>query len=729
MKKSGSALKSVIIGLAILGLFLAIKTGLDLKPVPDSLTRLISDINKFQAIDCHGNPLTVTYQNRWNSYNFLPLHDIPEFLQQSFIIAEDKRFYDHNGVDWKARCRAVWQNVKRLAAVRGASTISEQVVRLIRPRPRTLWSRWLEGFEARSLERNVTKNEILEFYLNQVPYASNRRGVLQAARYYFNRDLDTLSMKEMMALSVLVRAPSHLDLYKNPETIEPSIDRLALRLQSAGLLSQEDCRQIQDDRFQLEKPVLPVYAGHFINYIFSTAFEEFFHAEHVLRTTLDSNIQKFSQEILDQRLTDLKPRKVTNGAVLIVDHTSNEVLAWVNAGKGNPDVPCSQIDAVTALRQPGSSMKPFLYALALESGWTASHVLDDQALMEPVGQGLHAYHNYSRTFYGPVSLREALGNSLNIPAIHTIQFVGVDHYLSRLRSLGFESLFQHPDYYGDGLALGNGEVKLLELVQAYTALANRGTLRPLKMLANQYSSGGKKQVFSEEIASIISNILSDPGARHLEFGASSLLNFTVQTAVKTGTSSDYRDAWAIGYNYKYTAGVWMGNLDGKPMDDVSGAIGPTMVLRSIFAELNRFDETKPLYLSPHLVKKEICDPAIQLLDGDCLNRTEWFIAGTEPKAEKQETAEADIRLVRPADGIQLAMDPRIPDDREAFEFYLAGITKNEMVDWIVDNKSSGKIQGGRYLWPMQRGKHVVKATVWKEQTKVLETGTVQFIVK
>ena len=259
--------------------------------------------------------------------------------------------------------------------------------------------------------------------------------------------------------------------------------------------------------------------------------------------------------------------------------------------------------------------------------------------------------------------------------------------------------------------------------------ANGGVFSPLKVLQDRQLPYESQRIFSGEVASLIANILSDPAARHLEFGSGNLLSFPVQTAVKTGTSSDYRDAWAVGFDYHYTVGVWMGNLDGSSMDGVTGSTGPAMVLRSIFAELNKFKETRPLYLSPKLIKKEICDPAIEVRDGDCLHRTEWFIAGTEPETEAHEYSEEVIKLVRPTKVLQMAMDPRIPDDQEAFEFFIAGINTNDIVAWEIDDTPSTMTRGGSYVWPLTRGVHTVKATVWRNNDKIFQSDNIQFCVK
>ncbi len=716
--------------LAIAGVVLVLRTIADVRTPRLSLTAQGAPTERFQVVDRHGEPLGISYQTRFNTSNLLALHEMPPLLREAFVTSEDRHFYTHHGVDWAARVGAISQNLRAGKKVRGASTITEQVVRILHPRPRSVWSRWVEGFEAMVLETHASKGEILEFYLNQVPYAANRRGVAQAARYYFNRDLNTLTHKEMLALAVLPRAPSALDLYQHPDRIEGGIARLAEAMVARGELTADDRDGLRTTTLALEPASPALGAEHFVTYIRETAPYRL--SEHgVLPTTLDGALQRNVQQLLDARIAQLARKQVHNGAALVVDHTTGEILAWAVAGAGSDATPGGAIDAVRAPRQPGSSMKPFLYALALDSGWSPATILDDSPMAEAIGGGLHDFHNYSHTFYGKLTLREALGNSLNIPALLTIQFVTPVRYLDVLHRLGFQSLSQSADFYRDGLALGNGEVSLLEMVQAYATLANRGALRPLTPLAQGDPAQIRRQIYSPEAASIIANILSDPFARRLEFGAGSVLNLPVQTAVKTGTSTDYRDAWVLGFNSRYVVGVWLGNLDQTPMDGVTGSTGPALVLRSIFAQLNQQQKLSPLYLSPKLVRQEICtgDPTLAAKDL-CFPRTEYFIPGSEPRPDVATTPTPTLfRILRPSEGLQLAYDPRIPAESQAFEWVVEGLKEGERVRWVLDDHEIAVTAEPHYVWNVTRGDHRLSAQVIGAAPTPTRARTVQFRVK
>ena len=725
----GNKLRRAVLGGLLAGAIglsvLAIVTWWQVQPVLQDYRALASDMHRVQVLDRHGVPMNVTYQNRWNLHDVRALHEIPEFLQQAFLTAEDRRFQQHSGIDWAARLSALWMNIRHGRAVRGASTLSEQVVRMLHPRPRTLWSRWLEGWEAQALEAELSKPDILEFYLNQVPYGRNWRGVAQAARGYFNRDLETLNRKEMLALAVLVRAPSALDPWKKGSSsrLEEALQRLADDLRQRNILSPEERQRIQQEALTLEAPSLPVDASHFVRHL---RLQE--NTGDQLRSTLDSGLQARVQSLLNERLKALTSKNLHNAAALVVDHQTGEVLAWVVAG--DESTPGHDIDPVLLPRQPGSALKPFLYTAALEKGWSAATLIEDAPLQDAVGTGLHAFRNYSRHYYGPVSLREALGNSLNTPAVRTVQYVGVNAYMHILKQLGFVSLGDDSRKYDVGIALGNGEVTLFELVQAYSALARQGRLRPLRLRFEDDTERKEVEVFSAPAASLIGHILSDPYARQLEFGASSVLNLPVQTAAKTGTSTDYRDAWAVGYNYRYVVGIWMGNLDQKPTDGVTGSTGPSLALRAMFAELNRHAQTHRLPLNRQLVPQEICLPATgQDASADCIKRTEYFLPGHpwQEAALPPKTYKLDI--LRPTMGLQIAYDPRIPAELQAFRWEVSPLPEGTQIEWFLNGQREARTTSPQYLWPVTQGKYELLVIAHLPDGNVEKTGPVNFIVK
>ncbi|MBF0379146.1 MAG: transglycosylase domain-containing protein [Desulfamplus sp.] len=852
-----SIITSIFISTAFISLFLF--TYKSIETIPSLISILNKEYDEHELeksinsepiliTDRNGYPLNTTYSTKWNKSDNLNIYEIPELIQKIFILSEDRSFYKHNGVDWRARIDALFQNIKAKKVVRGASTITEQVVRMIHPRKRTIWSRWIEGFEAYQLEKISSKKDILEFYLNQIPFSSNRRGIAQAARFYFDRTLSTLSIKEILALAILIRAPSAYNLYHYPRKIDKPLDRLAQRAIIQGVITKSQWDQVKNLPFEIKSSNLNVQAPHFIRHVYETLNKLNSFEPHTIKTTLDTALQSKAEKILFTALKNQKKHKVHDAALLIIKHSTGEIVAWVSTstpthttniafqinklanpisptpsllpnGDGNnnyslplervgegqnnylksyrysvaqnwgKDIPSAKfIDAAKALRQPGSALKPFLYALALEKGWSAATIINDEPLDDAVGLGVHTYHNYSNIHYGPVTLRDALGNSLNIPAIKTIRFTGVEEYLKMLKKVGIKTLNRHPDFYGDGLALGNGEVRLYDMVQAYSVLANAGKFVPLicfypsnfnandsygyekinshnfKYLDNIYLNS--EQLVSEEVASIIGNILSDNGARTLEFGDNDLLNFPVQTAVKTGTSSDYRDSWAMGYNRYYTAGVWMGNLDGSPTIELSGSRGSAFVLRSIFAELNRIREqgsvdvvsydsiantsnansviaggnhsdrgNSPLYMSPKLVKADVLVfKRKNSYDNKYIKKTEWFTSENQAqrfnqiKITNQRQNFKKFEFVNPVNGLEIAMDPRIPDELEHIDFKVTGLLPNYRVRWIINNKYFLN-KNATLQWKIERGRHKASAQLIDKKDNIIGTDSVEFLVK
>ncbi|HEY0973691.1 MAG TPA: transglycosylase domain-containing protein [Solimonas sp.] len=685
-------------------LALVAATALGQRALPARLDLATETAGRIAVLDRDGRLLRAHYDGGWNLHERLSLEAMPALLREAFIAAEDRRFWTHSGLDWRARLAAVAQNLRAGRALRGASTISEQVVRLLNPRPRTLWSRWLEGWEALRLEARFSKAEILEFYLNQVPYGANRRGVLPAARLYFDRHVDSLSQAEMLALAVLVRAPSRLS--REPQALLAGVRRLAQALQQDGTLDAATVAAVLSAPVVPSRHVPPMQAAHFHREVERRWQMLGASPQDRVRSSLDARLQAQAEAYLRERLNDLAREGARQGAVLIVELPEHRVRAWAVGDREHADV--IGIDSVRSPRQPGSTLKPLLYAQAIERGWSAETPIEDAPLAERVNRGLHQYRNYSRQHYGTVSLREALGNSLNIPAIKALQFVGAGAFLQKLHTLGIDSLRQHPNAYGDGLALGNGEVSLYELVQAYAALAHDGRWQPLTVFEDAREPRPLVHGFDVAAARAVSAILADPGARQLEFGDGGVLRFPAATAVKTGTSNDYRDAWTLAYDARYVVGVWIGNLSGRETEGVTGARGPALLTRSLLAALA--DSRRPLAVAA------ATDPAD---DG------EHPVIATGAEAANAESP----RLLQPFEGLQMAMDPRIPESLQAFEFRLDWREPVSTVEWWVDGQVVARGEALHWSWPLRRGAHRVRAQVMGLDGATRATQEVEFRVR
>lgn len=679
---------------AALVLLLVLATLIAQRALPDTLRLDAEAARNVELLDREGRPLRLAYDGGWNLHERVPLSSVPTLLRDAMIEAEDRRFWTHAGLDWRARVSALWTNLRSGRAVRGASTISEQVVRILHPRPRTVWSRWVEGFEALRLEARFSKAEIYEFYLNQVPYGANRRGVVQAAAYYFDRSLDTLSPDEMLALAVLVRAPTRLA--NDPPALHARMRRLAQSLAARGEWQQA----LPESAPMLARARPPLQAAHFAAFAKGEAARTRPGTSR-LRTTLDNDLQLAAEAFLRERLRDLTREGASQGAVLVVDLDGNRVRAYAAADRRHPDV--VGIDPVQTARQPGSTLKPLLYAMAIERGWRADTVIADAELRERINGGLHEYRNYSRTHYGNVTVAEALGNSLNIPAVKALQFVGQTEFLARLRALGIDSLREHPNVYGDGLALGNGALTLYELVQAYTALARDGRWQPLTVVEDATPRPPPRALYTVEAARTVSGILSDASARLLEFGEGGVLRFPVATAVKTGTSSDYRDAWTVAYNGRWLVGVWIGNLSGQATEGVTGARGPALLTRSMLARL-------PADL-PLRVQHAVTEGA------------------TPSVADDPRKPPAEPELAQPFDGLLLARDPRIPAALQAFRFELAWREPVASVRWELDGELIAETTEPYYDWPLSGGEHQLRARVRGEDGSEYVSGVARFTVR
>ncbi len=675
-------------------------------PLPDTLGAVRADAGAWRVLAADGTPLNRTFRGRFNRTDVLPLSRMPALLRLAFVAAEDRRYWDHAGVDWRARVAALWGNMRAGRVVRGASSIGEQVARILAPHAHSYWGHWMAGIDAGRLLRRFGHARMLAFYLNQVPYAARRRGVVQAARYYFAREPGALNPAEQLALAVLVRSPARYDPRRHPRAARRAVDRLAARMHRDGLIDAARVAAIGRAPLRTGRRRLAVEAGPFVVRAMAQARRHGRDAG-VVRTTLDASLQVFVQKTLRRRVEALADRGVHDAAALVVDNRSGAVLAWAVAPGGS----AYGIDPVRTPRQAGSTLKPFVYALAMaRHGWQPERVIMDTPLAERIDTGVHRYRNYSGRHYGRVSLRYALANSLNIPAVRTAQAVGVPAIIELLQEAGFRAFHRSADHYGPAIVLGDGAVTLHDLVQGYATLARHGRFLPLHVL-DGVAPPDPKSVLPAPVTSLVADILSDAQARQAEFGIDSVLDLPQPTAVKTGTSSDYHDLWTVGFDDRYTVGVWMGNLDASATDRLTGSAGPAPVWRQIFAHLRAGVPHAGLWRSPALTAVETCE---WIGPPPCIQRRDWHLPGAPGAAPKPPVTSAERwSIARPLDGETLAIDPRQP--RAAQRLHLVLDTAGnppERVRWYVDGQAVAASGRPDVAWTLEPGTHHVEARVW-----------------
>ncbi|MEW6533376.1 MAG: penicillin-binding protein 1C [Thermodesulfobacteriota bacterium] len=498
----------------------------------------------------------------------------PACVKHAFIAAEDQRFLYHLGFDPFAMLRALAGNLAQWRTVSGASTITQQVVRLIQPRPRTLRSKAIELAAAIKMETQLSKEQILELYLNLSPMGGNIRGVGLAARSYFGKDIESLNPAEAALLAVLPRSPSRLDPRKptSRKTALAAKDSVLERMAVRGWIKSEQLAAMKGESVHFAFRGFPCEAPHLVDHLLTSEIQSGAH----IRATIDLDTQHRVERIVNAHRGRLAGMGIRQTGALIVDTRSAQVLALVGS-LGYRSASEGFNNAVFAPRGAGSTLKPFLYALALEKGYQAYSEIPDTFRSYPTPHGDYLPLNADRRFYGPVNLRVALGNSLNISSIKLVKAIGLEDFYDFLKKLDLVYENAAPaQHYGLGLAIGNIEADLFRLVQAYCTLANGGLHRPLAVRAGE--GAWPVQVMSPQAAYVIMHILADPSARLLTFGNPGWMNFPSEIAMKTGTSSNYRDCWIIGATASHVIGIWAGNFTGESTARASGAtaVGPIM---------------------------------------------------------------------------------------------------------------------------------------------------------
>jgi len=602
----------------------------------------------------------------------VPLEEIPLYCRQATVATEDANFYTNPGVDLRGILRAVWINLRGGEVLAGGSTITQQVARnlLLSPQERsqrTLLRKLRESILAWRIARTFSKDEVLALYLNEVYYGNLAYGMEAAARTYFGKSVRELSLAECALLAGLPQSPALYDPLTDPERARKR-QRVVLGLMvEQGYITPEQAELAAQERLHFAATPFPIQAPHFVMYVWGW-LEERFGAEAlyteglVVTTTLDLDLQQTAGEVIRRHLARLAQaseesglREVNNAALVALDPQTGAILAMVGSPDYfNPDID-GAVNAALALRQPGSAIKPLTYAAAFAPytdgqadvgatpavALTPASVILDVRTAFPTREGLpYVPLNYDHRFHGPVSAREALAQSLNVPAVRVLQMVGVDRLVALASDLGMTS-FGTGERFGLALTLGGGEVRLLELTAAYAAFASGGRrVEPFGVLEVRDARGYLRyrapmapgpQVLDPRVAYLITDILSDERARAPAFGTGSVLNLSRPAAVKTGTSSDWRDNWTVGYVPQLVTGVWVGNADGRPMRDVSGVEGAGPIWHDFMERALRGQPVIPFAEPPGLERVRVCVPS-GLLPTDLCPRTreELFIAGTAP---------------------------------------------------------------------------------------------------
>ncbi|MGK6318943.1 penicillin-binding protein 1C [Sphingomonas sp. DT-204] len=581
-----------------------------------------------------------------------PLDKVAEPMKATLIAAEDRRFYRHGGVDWWSLAGALRDRIEG-KRVRGASTLSMQLAAylspdLAAPGARGLLDKLRQMRAARALESRWSKGQILETYLNLAGFRGEAQGIGAAALGLFGKTPDALSRDDALLLTALL---------PDPAATAPRIARRACRLGQ-----ERECSRFEGMAASMLGPARslaldPGLAPHLATRLLARPGMK-------VTSTLDARIQQVAIVALRRQLQGLGGSRARDGAVIVVDNASGDVLAYVGGIGGASTAP--EVDGANAYRQAGSTLKPFLYVMGFEKGYlTPASILDDSPVQLDTASGLYVPQNYDRGFKGPVSARTALAGSLNVPAVRTLLLTGVEAFRDRLWDTGYRGLTEDGDYYGFSLALGSAEVTLGEQVDAYRSLANSGRWSPLRLTADDPREA-PRAITTPEAAWLVADILADPAARAATFGLDSALRLPFWAAAKTGTSKAMRDNWCIGFSRRYTVGVWVGNLEGDPMRAVSGTSGAAPAWRDVMMALGDGGGRPP-------VPKGIETRAITFANGREQPRREYFLAGTgQAELAEAPPAARRPRITTPVSGSVYALDPDIPPARQRLAVSVSG---------------------------------------------------------
>ncbi|MBI4702826.1 MAG: penicillin-binding protein 1C [Deltaproteobacteria bacterium] len=634
----------------------------------------------------------------------VPLGAIAPAVVLATLSSEDAGFRRHLGVDPAGVLRALWLDARAGRFAYGGSTITQQLAKLLGPQPRTLRGKAREALDALRLERTLTKDEILEQYLNRAYYGRLAYGIEAAAERYFGKRASALSLDEAAFLAVLPRAPSAYDPERFPDRARQRRAHVLRHMARRGWIGQPEAEAAAATPIVLAQPAQEPRAPHVIDYVTSRELVPAGVPEQ--RLSIDLGLQEQLERQVRLHLGELAGRAAGQAGVVVLDNATGEVLAMVGSRRYDEAAACGAVNATTALRPPGSTLKPFVYALAIEDGaHPASLVLD-----VPTHWRGYQPREARQHYHGAVALRDALGSSLNVPAVRTAARVGPQRLAEVLYAAGLRSI-DPARAYGLPLALGGASVPLVELANAYATLARGGSYLPYQLLHGG-PTPAPVRVISAGSAFLVADSLADPAARRLEFGFETPLELPFPAAAKTGTSQAFGDNVAVGFTPAVTVAVWVGNFNGAPMHGLLAMQGAAPLWREVMLLAMRGRLAAHFQPPPGVARAEICADTGLLATPGCVRHRRDFVAERGPGSGPAAAGGGrPIEILGPPDGASFVLDPVLPRSRQKLELRATVRAAGaRAVRWTVDGELVGE-PGPPYVarWTLAPGPHHLRA--------------------
>ena len=662
--------------------------------------------------------------------------EIPSDVRNIFIKSEDERFYFHPGVDPVSVIRAFIDNTESGRIVSGASTVNMQLARQLVPHNGGLKGKLREAFSALRYNARFRKKDIFTMWINTLPFGRNTEGIKSASKLFYGCSPEYLSEVQALVLAVVPRSPSFYDPVNNPDNLVSAAYDLSSRC-SLEITEEEIRKTAEEAAFHIRNYSHPFLAPHFCNRIESIINDETAYSGEEIVTTLDYDLQMDLEEVLERRISEAGKFRISSGSGVLIIPETHEIAAYAGSVDYFSLENGGMNDGVKALRQPGSTLKPFLYEFALEKGFTASTLLPDIPLEFGSGE-VYTPMNFNNRFNGPVRLRDALGSSLNVPAVYTLERIGVENFRKRLVSLGFKSLEGKKDSLGLSLALGGAEVSLLELVNSYCIFSDNHNIEEPVFLSSKLfdlkrgENKNKSNIFSDKSAAletgsgkteidivdhdaalIIRDILTDPLSRTTGFGGSSVFKSEQEVMIKTGTSNQFNNIWAVGLMPDLAGGIWMGNFSGDTVIGAPGSSLPASALLEIFNNSGRGGEFRD---RGNTVRKNICTVSGMLAGEHCSSiKSEIFKQGGVPPVCTFHTASGtsfppeysrwlslrgidsglsaspgrELEILSPINNASFILDPYLPEEDQMIR--ITAVSGNEgPLTIMVDGRIVGK---------------------------------------